>query len=223
MFFDDLSAIKKIATRSSCSILVTSDSTKLKLRNSITLSPSENTKSSVITIDQIRDFINWSNNKESIDRYYIIQPADSMNESAQNAFLKTLEEPKPYAHFILVTEHPNLLLPTILSRTPIFYQRQTNQLDLPPKAKDQIMSSAKELIAADTKKLIAIANEISKHKINTREYAMDIVSTAIEILYKSYFKTGNTKFLSKLPAFIALHEHLSQNGHIKLHLVSDLC
>ena len=46
----------------------------------------------------------------------ISQDADTMNESAQNAFLKTLEEPPGKCLFILTTARANALLPTIRSR-----------------------------------------------------------------------------------------------------------
>lgn len=46
----------------------------------------------------------------------IIQEADTMNEAAQNAFLKTLEEPPEKCLFILATGKPGALLPTIRSR-----------------------------------------------------------------------------------------------------------
>ena len=46
----------------------------------------------------------------------IIRRADCMNESAQNALLKTLENPTGDALFFLLTESPGALLPTIVSR-----------------------------------------------------------------------------------------------------------
>lgn len=46
----------------------------------------------------------------------IIQDCDTMNENAQNAFLKTLEEPPDHCLFILTTGRPSALLPTIRSR-----------------------------------------------------------------------------------------------------------
>lgn len=49
-------------------------------------------------------------------RVVIIDEAESMNEAAQNALLKTLEEPAGAAVFILVTGARQALLPTILSR-----------------------------------------------------------------------------------------------------------
>lgn len=46
----------------------------------------------------------------------IVQDCDTMNENAQNAFLKTLEEPPGQCLFILTTGRPGVLLPTIRSR-----------------------------------------------------------------------------------------------------------
>src|SRR5215470_8687153 len=46
----------------------------------------------------------------------IVTPAEALNERAQNTLLKTLEEPPPATTFLLVTEHPDSLLPTVRSR-----------------------------------------------------------------------------------------------------------
>jgi DNA polymerase III subunit delta' len=46
----------------------------------------------------------------------IVTPADAMNERAQNTLLKTLEEPPNATTFLLLSAHPDALLPTIRSR-----------------------------------------------------------------------------------------------------------
>jgi DNA polymerase-3 subunit delta' len=53
---------------------------------------------------------------EARAKVYIFLEADSFNLEAANAFLKTLEEPPGHVHFILVTDRPERLLPTIVSR-----------------------------------------------------------------------------------------------------------
>jgi DNA polymerase III subunit delta' len=53
---------------------------------------------------------------EAERRVYIIDPADLMTVEAQDALLKTLEEPPSAAMLILVTAYPDMLLPTIQSR-----------------------------------------------------------------------------------------------------------
>lgn len=72
-----------------------------------------------IKISQIRD-LNWKLSLQSYSAPFksaIINNAHMMNKSAQNALLKTLEEPKGQTIIILVTPFPKLLLPTITSRT----------------------------------------------------------------------------------------------------------
>ena len=71
-----------------------------------------------IIVDQLRelkkDVIVVPNEAEK--KAYIINNADSMNISAQNAFLQILEEPPPHVVFILRTDNPAALLPTVRSR-----------------------------------------------------------------------------------------------------------
>jgi DNA polymerase-3 subunit delta' len=56
---------------------------------------------------------------EGAARIFIIEDADCMNEAASNALLKTLEEPAPTTHLILLTSNPTALLATIRSRCQI--------------------------------------------------------------------------------------------------------
>ncbi|HMD01085.1 MAG TPA: DNA polymerase III subunit gamma/tau [Ferruginibacter sp.] len=60
-------------------------------------------------------------------KVYIIDEVHMLSASAFNAFLKTLEEPPPFAIFILATTEKHKILPTILSRCQIFdFKRITN-------------------------------------------------------------------------------------------------
>ncbi len=49
-------------------------------------------------------------------KIYIVPDADMMSVQAQNALLKTIEEPPEYAVIMLLTENAETLLPTIRSR-----------------------------------------------------------------------------------------------------------
>lgn len=76
-------------------------------------------KPTTISVDDIREQVN--NDiviKPYSSRYkiYIIPEADMMSVQAQNALLKTIEEPPEYAVLILLTENAETLLPTIRSR-----------------------------------------------------------------------------------------------------------
>ncbi len=57
---------------------------------------------------------------ESKYKIYILKSADKMNVSAQNAILKTLEEPPSYARFILLCDSRSAMLETIMSRVTAF-------------------------------------------------------------------------------------------------------
>lgn len=223
MFFTKDSDIAKIASRAGCAIFVLPENTPLKLKSALYLTPDENKVTQTISVEQVREFISLSANKEVQDRFFVISPADAMNEAAQNAFLKTFEEPHDHCHFVLLTTDPAALLPTIRSRAQIFFRKKAGSLDLPPSAKPKVLEMAKKLISATSRNLPDLAVEIAKTKTQPRQYALDVVATAIEMLYKSYFKTQNVKFLTKLPIFLALYDSLEHNGHIKLHLVADLC
>lgn len=75
-------------------------------------------KSRVITIDQIRQ-INHVLNQTSFQggwKAAVILDAHRMNENAANALLKTLEEPPAKCLLLLISDSPQKLLPTILSR-----------------------------------------------------------------------------------------------------------
>ena len=52
-------------------------------------------------------------------RVFVIEAAEAMAEESQNALLKTLEEPPPFAHLILITAEPEALLETVRSRCQV--------------------------------------------------------------------------------------------------------
>src|SRR3954468_18389108 len=67
-----------------------------------------------IRVDQVRDVIERLGFRpfEGRRRAVIVDQADTMMAPAQNALLKTLEEPPPSSVFMLVTTRPDMLLPT---------------------------------------------------------------------------------------------------------------
>ena len=76
-------------------------------------------KPNTISVDDIRRQINGDIEiKPYSSKYkiYIIDEADKLNQQAQNALLKTIEEPPSYAVVLLLVSNISALLPTILSR-----------------------------------------------------------------------------------------------------------
>ncbi len=77
--------------------------------------------SRAILVDAIRDLEYESNFRpfEGTARVFIVEEADKLNDAASNALLKTLEEPSPTTHIVLITSRPASLLPTIRSRAQV--------------------------------------------------------------------------------------------------------
>ena len=85
-----------------------------------------------IKVDQIRDIVDRAMYRpfDGKRRVVIIDDADALVPSAQNALLKTLEEPPSSSVFMLVTSRPDLLLPTVVSRCPRLRFRALDDADV---------------------------------------------------------------------------------------------
>lgn len=112
------------------------------------------------SVDDIRSLVEQVRFAPQAGKYkvYIIDEVHMLSQSAFNAFLKTLEEPPPYAIFILATTEKHKILPTILSRCQIF--------------------DFKRITLQDTvDHLQGIAN---KEHINTQETALQLIAQKSE-------------------------------------------
>jgi len=102
-----------------------------------------------ISVEQVRglaDFVGMSAHQGG-RRVVIIHPAESMNTNAANALLKSLEEPPQGMLFILVTQKPQQLLPTILSRCMAFVVSAPDTVSATQWLKEQGVSHPAEALA----------------------------------------------------------------------------
>jgi DNA polymerase-3 subunit delta' len=92
----------------------------------------EPVETGVIRIDQVRVFIERATYRpfEGNRRVVIIDDADTLMDQAQNALLKTLEEPSASSVFVLVSSRPDILLPTVRSRCPQLRFRPLSPADI---------------------------------------------------------------------------------------------
>lgn len=79
-------------------------------------------KSRNFTVDAVREIRDdaFIVPNESDCKIYILKNAQNMNEQAQNAILKILEEPPSYVYFIIVTTSKSTMLETVLSRVQVY-------------------------------------------------------------------------------------------------------
>ncbi len=110
-------------------------------------------KSKVIKIDQIRDLVSFFFKTAQYGgrRVALLSPAESMNRNAQNALLKTLEEPGAGAFLLLLCDQPSRLLATVRSRC------QQRQLGVPDVAVAQAWLAEQTGSADSARALLAAA------------------------------------------------------------------
>lgn len=112
-------------------------------------------------------------------KIYVIPNAHTLTPQAQNALLKTLEEPPAYALFVLLAESTEPLLQTVLSRSIV--------LQLPPLPDDLVAEylQKNQLATADTAKTFAI-------------YAQGSIGMALELLQDESFAALRDFVLEKI-------------------------
>ncbi len=85
----------------------------------------------IIKINIVRDISKFIRSRPMISRkkVVLIENIDRMNIEAQNAFLKILEEPHFYVHYILTTSRIDTILDTIISRVQKFYLKRVSKAE----------------------------------------------------------------------------------------------
>jgi DNA polymerase III subunit delta' len=95
---------------------------------------------------------------EGEHRVFVLESAEAMRDESQNALLKTLEEPPPFVHLILLSSEPELLLETVASRcqevefSPLPAAVVEEELGASPQARDaapEELAAAARLAAGD--------------------------------------------------------------------------
>lgn len=104
-----------------------------------------------ILVDQIRDTVISEATRspfEAKNKVFIIEEADRMNPAAQNALLKTLEEPGEATMFILLSARDEELLPTIRSRCRVIQLRRVSEEHIARVLEGEGIAPEKALLAA---------------------------------------------------------------------------
>lgn len=176
------------------------------------------------SVDDIRSLVEQVRFAPQAGKYkvYIVDEVHMLSASAFNAFLKTLEEPPPYAIFILATTEKHKILPTILSRCQIFdFKRITNNDTV--QHLQEIVD--KENIKADKAALQVIAQKSEGCMRDSLSILDKIVSfTNGVVTYQNtlehlnildddyYFKLLEAMQAQDLPAAMLLFDEINRKG-----------
>ena len=151
-------------------------------------------------------------------KIYIIDEVHMLSSGAFNAFLKTLEEPPPYAIFILATTEKHKIIPTILSRCQIF---DFNRIQVEDIASHLEFVSRSEGVNAEADALHIIAQKADGALRDALSIFDQIVSfagtnitykdviTNLNILdYDYYFRVTDDLVSGNIPAILLLFNEL---------------
>lgn len=95
------------------------------------IQPDEKNTISIEAVRQLEQFLKLKvPNRDEVNRLVIIEDSHNLGVEAQNALLKTLEEPPAGTVLVLTAAHPQSLLPTILSRTQQIAVKRPAEADL---------------------------------------------------------------------------------------------
>ena len=163
-------------------------------------------------------------------KIYIIDEVHMLSAQAFNAFLKTLEEPPPYAKFILATTERHKILPTILSRCQVFDFHRIKIEDAVKQLKKIITS---EGIVAEEEALHEIAQKADGAMRDALSIFDRIVSsTGKNITYKDvinnlnildydyYFKAVDLMIKRDLAGMLLLFDEVLCNGFDAQHFLN---
>lgn len=176
------------------------------------------------SVDDIRTLVDQVRFAPQAGKYkvYIIDEVHMLSSSAFNAFLKTLEEPPPYAIFILATTEKHKILPTILSRCQIFDFKRITINDTVEHLQE---ICKKEEIKADKDALQVIAQKSEGCMRDALSILDKIVSfTNSEVNYTNtlehlnildedyYFRFFEALQNQDLPAALLLYDDINRKG-----------
>lgn len=176
------------------------------------------------SVDDIRTLVEQVRFAPQAGRYkvYIIDEVHMLSSSAFNAFLKTLEEPPPYAIFILATTEKHKILPTILSRCQIFDFKRITSNDTVEHLQE---IADKEGIKAETPALQVIAQKSEGCMRDALSILDKIVSfTNSEVTYRNtlehlnildadyYFRLMDNLQQQDLAGAMLLYDDINRKG-----------
>lgn len=178
--------------------------------DTVTLEPQDNT----IGIDAVRSTISRLSFKPRSSPFsvLVVRMAHTLSEEAQQAILKTLEEPVGKSRIIVETQEPYSLLPTILSRCHIVRLTDAQATDQSNTELSLCVKTLEQLLHSSVGERHKLIDTLTK----TRDDALIFVDRAIGALRKELVHTG--AYAKLLRALLTARTQLLGNANPKLTL-----
>ncbi len=172
-----------------------------------------------ISIKTIRELKIWASRKpyQSPNKAAIIIDSHTATIPAQNALLKTLEEPPPHTIFILSTPNQHLLLPTIVSRCQVIQTGITAKVDSDsPEVNQNIVALIKSLPSLSPAERISRVGEYTKTRNDAMAFTKSLLSTLSQGYYPSQTRLRVIPSAQQLRLCFTAYKQLLANVNPKL-------
>lgn len=183
-----------------------------------TVSPTKGTGDKLsIGVEQVHELLGFFRLKmpgtAAVRRAAVITEADKMTREAQNALLKTLEEPPADAVLLLASGRPESLLPTIRSRVQV--------INLPKAFKrpeTEAVQQVKQVLGGTTYDRLLLVESLAKQKESLHEFVDTLATVAMASLEAAAQKgaASVTRWQTVLQAAHTAQEALDRSGNTKL-------
>src|SRR6478609_253831 len=186
------------------------------------------------SVDDIRTLVEQVRFMPQAGKYkvYIVDEVHMLSAAAFNAFLKTLEEPPPFAIFILATTEKHKIIPTILSRCQIFDFKRITVLDAKEHLADVASSQgvafeddALHIIAQKADGAMRDALSIFDRVVSFcgNNLTRQAVTENLNVLdYETYINVTDLILENKIPDLLMAFNDILSKGFDSHHFVSGL-
>jgi DNA polymerase III subunit gamma/tau len=156
-------------------------------------------------------------------KVFIIDEVHMLSNAAFNAFLKTLEEPPPYAIFILATTEKHKIIPTILSRCQIFDFRRITPGDMVLhlqgicrkegiEAEDDALHIIGQKADGALRDALSIFDRITSASLDKRIRYADVIDNLNVLDYDYYFQITDALMAEDRAALLNLFDQILRKG-----------
>lgn len=158
-------------------------------------------------IADIKDMIKFTNVSLSEKTVFFLPNFDSASLEAQNAFLKTLEEPQENLSYVLSAQNEAEVLPTIISRCNVIYVQTKKTLDT------KELDTALDFVNSGVSQKFEIISKLSK-----REDALEFLENFQNVLRHKLAE--NPTYQKTLELAAETHFRIKQNANPTLQMIN---